>query len=103
MSYRGEISGKFKTDTNTVPAVYSEGERFAQLLILPTYDVTFTEALELSTTDRGDHGYGSTGDAIIETSSAPTGSVDSPVIEETQDQQTATEVAAGDAKDPEQA
>lgn len=94
-SYRGEVLGKFKTDTPTVPAVYKEGERFAQLLILPIPEVTFTEASELSITDRGEDGYGSTGDAILnETISAPTGSVDSPAIEEVEDQQTATEVAA---------
>ena len=101
--YRNEIMAKFRSTTDVVPAVYKEGERFAQLLILPCPEVTFEEAFELSDSERGEGGYGSTGDAIISTESAPTGSVDSPVIEESQDQQTATVVAAGDAKDPEQA
>lgn len=102
--HRGEVTGRFKTDTNTVPAVYKEGERFAQLLILPVPEVTFTEASELSISARGENGYGSTGDAILnETMSAPTGSVDSPTIEEQNDQQTATEAAAGTVEDPEQA
>ena len=101
--YRGEITAKFKTTTDVVPSVYKEGERFAQLLILPVPEVTFTEALELSTTDRGEGGYGSTNDAIIDNTSAPTGSEDSPVKEDTQNIQTATAEAAGDAKDPEQA
>lgn len=101
--YRGEVMGKFRTTTDVVPAVYREGDRFAQLLILPVPDVTFTEAFELSDSDRGEGGYGSTGDSAINTESAPTGSADSQNIVEQNDQQTANEVAAGDVKDPEQA
>lgn len=102
--YRNEIMAKFKTTTDVVPAVYKEGERFAQLLILPVPETTFAEALELSTTDRGENGYGSTGDAILnETISAPTGSEDSPAKEDTQNVQTATEEAAGSVESPEQA
>lgn len=101
--YRGEIMAKFKVTTDVVPAVYKEGERFAQLLILPTFDVSFTEAFELSDSDRGESGYGSTGDAIIQNESAPTGSAESPAIEENEAEQTALEVAAGDVKAPEQA
>ena len=41
--YRGEVVGKFRTTTDVVPAVFKEGERFAQLVILPVPDVTFTE------------------------------------------------------------
>lgn len=99
--YRGEILGKFKSTTDVVPAVYKDGERFAQLLILPCPDVTFTETSELSNSDRGEEGYGSTGDSTIE--SAPTGPVETPVIEEEMSQEAAPEVAAGTAKDPEQA
>lgn len=101
--YRGEVMAKFKTTTDVVPAVYREGDKFAQLLILPVADVTFTETLELSDSDRGAEGYGSTGDASINTQSAPTGSVDSPAIEEQQVNGLQPEVAAGDAKAPEQA
>lgn len=100
--YRGEVMAKFRSTTDVVPAVYKEGERFAQLLIIPIAAATFTEALELSDSDRGDGGYGST-DENINTQSAPTGSVDSPAIEETQVDGLQTEVAAGDAKAPEQA
>lgn len=103
-NYRGEIIGKFKVTTDVVPAVYKEGERFAQLLILPVPDTTFTETSELSITDRGDGGFGSTGDAIVEnTESAPTGSVDSPAIEEAKVDGLQTEVAAGQENSPEQA
>lgn len=100
--YRGEVMAKFKTTTDVVPAVYREGDKFAQLLILPVADATFTEALELSATDRGDGGYGSTDDAT-DNSSAPTGSDEVPnIVEETPDQ-TAPEVAAGEEDTPEQA
>lgn len=88
--YRGEIMAKFRSTTDVVPAVYKEGERFAQLLILPSPDITFTETLELSTSDRGEGGYGSTENENVENTSAPTGSVDSPAIEDVEDQQTAT-------------
>lgn len=101
--YRGEVMAKFKVTTDVVPAVYKEGERFAQLLILPVPGVTFTEAFELSDSDRGEGGYGSTGDSVISQESAPTGSAESPAIEENNAEQTANEVAAGDVKAPEQA
>lgn len=103
--YRGEITGKFRTTVTVVPAVYKPQERFAQLLILPVQDVTFTESSELSITDRGDGGYGST-DSVnesINNSSAPTGSDEVPnIVEETPDQ-TAPEAAAGEVDTPEQA
>lgn len=101
--YRGEILGKFRATTDVVPAVYKEGERFAQLLILPVPDVTFTEAFELSDSERGANGYGSTGSAILNTQSAPTGSVDSPVTEESQVDGPQTSVAAENAEFSEQA
>lgn len=101
--YRGEVMAKFKATTDVIPAVYKPGERFAQLLILPVPEVTFEETLELSDSDRGESGYGSTGDAMISNESAPTGSAESPAIEEEIAEQTATEVAAGDVNTPEQA
>ena len=101
--YRGEVMAKYKTTTDVVPAVYREGDKFAQLLILPIADTAFTEALELSATDRGDGGYGSTDDVNNTTESAPTGSVDSPAIEETEVDGLQTEAAAGDETTPEQA
>lgn len=101
--YRGEVMAKFKTTTDVVPAVYREGDKFAQLLILPVPDVTFEEAFELSDSERGEGGYGSTGDEAINKQSAPTGSVDSPVTEETKIDGLQTEVAAGEVDTPEQA
>lgn len=66
--YRGEIIAKFRATTSVVPAVYKPGERICQLLILPVPDVQFEESEELTTSDRGDGGFGSTD------ISAPTGS-----------------------------
>jgi dUTP pyrophosphatase len=101
--YRGEVMGKMRATTDVVPAVYKPGEKFAQLLILPCIDATFTEAFELSDSERGDGGYGSTDAVTNETQSAPTGSAESPAIEEEPAKQTANEVAAGVAEAPEQA
>ena len=102
--YRGEVIAKFRSTTDVVPSLYKVGERFAQLLILPCLDVTFEEAFELSDSDRGEGGYGSTGsNEPINNDSAPTGSAEPQNIVEEQAEQTAPEVAAGDAKAPEQA
>lgn len=43
------------------PRVYEVGERVAQLIILPLPAVEFEEAKQLSDSDRGEGGYGSTG------------------------------------------
>ena len=101
--YRGEILGKFRSTTDVIPAVYKPGERFAQLLILPLPDVTFVESSELSDSDRGEDGFGSTDKVDNENTSAPTGSAESQNIVEETAEQTATEVAAGDVDAPEQA
>lgn len=61
-NYRGEIMGVFKPTTDVVPAVYKEGDRFAQLVIVPIAVMEIEEAEELSETDRGDEGFGSTGE-----------------------------------------
>ena len=101
--YRGEILGKFRSTTDVVPAVYKPGEKFAQLLILPLPDVTFVESSELSDSDRGEDGFGSTDKVDNENMSAPSGSAESQNIVEETAEQTATEAAAGDVDAPEQA
>lgn len=58
--YRGEIMMVLKATTDVVPAVYKEGERFAQLVIVPIPEIEVVEAEELSESDRGTGGYGST-------------------------------------------
>lgn len=96
--YRGEIMGKFRTTTDVVPAVFREGERFAQLLILPVPDVQMVESDTLSESERGGGGYGSTGETTINKQSAPTGSAGYPENKsELTNQETATE-GSGEAQ-----
>lgn len=59
--YRGEIKAKFRINYNVRTRYYEIGERIAQLIILPIPDITFVEAEELSDSDRGTGGYGSSG------------------------------------------
>lgn len=98
--YRGEIMGKFRSTTDVVPAVYKEGDRFAQLLILPLPDVSFVETDVLEETERGENGYGSSD--MVEVS-APTGSAGSPEDKgEPTNQQTATDGSGGAVNSSEQ-
>lgn len=59
--YRGEIMAIMHSTTDTVPALYKEGERFAQLVIVPIPELEVVEEAELSESDRGTDGFGSTG------------------------------------------
>ena len=100
--YRGEIVAKFRsTVPAVVPSVYKEGERFAQLVILPVPDIDIVEADTLGDSDRGEAGLGSTGDKAFTnetTTSAPTGSQSLPETEvETINSETAPE-GSGDAE-----
>ena len=58
--YRGEVTAVFKK-TEYPTKAYEVGERFAQMIILPYPQIELDEAEELSTTERGTGGYGSTG------------------------------------------
>lgn len=59
-NYRGEVLAKFKNTTgDSVPAVYPIGAKFAQLIIMPYPIVSLIESDELSSTERGEGGYGS--------------------------------------------
>lgn len=59
-NYRGEILAKFKNTTgDSVPAVYPIGAKFAQLIIMPYPIVSLIESDELSSTERGEGGFGS--------------------------------------------
>lgn len=66
-NYRGEIMAKFKPTryfqlpNSNEPQIYKVGERIAQLIIMPYPSIELVEANELSDTDRGEGGYGSTG------------------------------------------
>jgi dUTP pyrophosphatase len=76
-SYRGEVMLKFRNNSveNLPPSMinslvlgdlelnqeYSVGDRVGQIIILPYPQVSFEEVDELSITERGESGYGSTG------------------------------------------
>lgn len=58
--YRGEIKIPVINHSNELYTIHN-GERIAQMVILPVVLPTFTEADELSETERADGGFGSTG------------------------------------------
>ena len=60
MDYRGEIMMVMRNTTDVIPALYKEGERFAQLVIMKLPETEFIEAEELSETERSVKGFGST-------------------------------------------
>lgn len=64
--YRGEIMAKYQIVTDAMPSIYKEGERFAQLVIVPIPSIEITEVSELGVSDRGENGYGSTGNGQID-------------------------------------
>ena len=59
--YRGEIQATFKKTQGLDSLKYKVGERGAQIIILPYPQVFMTEVPELSESDRGEGGFGSTG------------------------------------------
>ena len=58
--YRGEIKVGL-VNLGAAPVTLAPGERVAQLCIAPVWQAVFTPAEELSATDRGTGGFGSTG------------------------------------------
>lgn len=58
--YRGSIFVPLRNDTSTVQNI-EPNERIAQIVIQQSFNVQFEETDELSETDRGDGGFGSTG------------------------------------------
>jgi dUTP pyrophosphatase len=59
--YRGELQATFKKTNGLDSIKYKVGERGAQIIILPYPTVYMTEVLELSDSERGTGGFGSTG------------------------------------------
>ena len=62
--YRGEISFRYKFPKDSYFAKvkrYNDGDRVGQLVILPYPQIEMVESDELSSTERGEGGYGSTG------------------------------------------
>lgn len=68
--YRGEIVAKFKVNTTSIPAIFKPGDKFAQIIILPLLDVNYefiSENDDLTQTERGTGGYGSTDEKEMST------------------------------------
>ena len=59
--YRGELQATFKKTQGLDSIKYKVGERGAQIVILPYPTIYMTEVPELSNTERGTGGFGSTG------------------------------------------
>lgn len=59
--YRGELQATFKKTNGLDSLKYKVGERGAQIIILPYPQVFMTEVPELSDSERGNGGFGSTG------------------------------------------
>lgn len=58
--YRGEVMFKFKI-THATWSLHQIGDRIGQLIIMPFPKIEFEEVDELSPSERGSGGYGSTG------------------------------------------
>ena len=59
--YRGEIQATFKKTNGLDSLSYKVGDRIAQIMIIPHPPIEFDEVDELSDTERGEGGFGSTG------------------------------------------
>tara|TARA_R100001594_G_scaffold107519_1_gene142129 strand:- start:722 stop:1156 length:435 start_codon:yes stop_codon:yes gene_type:complete len=61
--YRGEVMLKFDREDRLVTddCLYHAGDRVGQIMIMPYPQVQFEESEELSNTERGTGGFGSTG------------------------------------------
>ena len=62
--YRGELQATFNKITTTIENQkndYKVGDRVAQIMIIPHPTIQFQEVDELSNTERGEGGFGSTG------------------------------------------
>lgn len=59
--YRGEVTCRFRLTGNMELPRYGVGERVAQIVFMKLPDVELLESDELSDSERGEGGYGSTG------------------------------------------
>lgn len=58
--YRGEVMVALHNDSDHIMTI-DAGERIAQLVLMPYINMTFEQVEELNTTNRGEGGFGSTG------------------------------------------
>lgn len=58
MGYTGEIIAKMKVTTDSIPTIYTPGEKFVQLVVVPYLicEPVFVE--KLAESERGDKGFG---------------------------------------------
>ena len=89
--YRGEIMCVMRTTTDVLPAIYKEGERFCQLIIMKLPEIDVIEVDELSKSTREEGGFGST-DKEVSAPTALQSDETAPIPEE----------AAGEKRPPEQ-
>jgi len=59
--YRGELQATFKKTQGLDSFSYNVGDRGAQIMIIPYPQIEFVETDNLSDTERGAGGFGSTG------------------------------------------
>jgi len=59
--YRGEIQATFRKEAGIPSKRYEVGDKIAQIIIIPYPAIQFIETDELSDTERGEGGFGSTG------------------------------------------
>ena len=59
--YRGELQVTFRKHKGVASTKYEVSDRIAQIMIIPHPEVEFNEVNELSNTERGEGGFGSTG------------------------------------------
>lgn len=58
--YRGEVMVMVQNNSGLYYRI-KKGDRIAQMIIAPAYDMILEEVDELSESDRGEHGFGSSG------------------------------------------
>jgi dUTP pyrophosphatase len=59
--YRGELQATFRKHKGVTSTTYAVGDRVAQIMIIPHPPIEFEVSDELSNTERGEGGFGSTG------------------------------------------
>lgn len=75
--YRGELNVTFKgRDKGNTNQPYQVGDRIAQMVLVPYSKFNFVEVDELSDSERGDQGHGSTGTAEVTPTSVESTAVD---------------------------
>ena len=59
--YRGELQATFRKERGVASKKYEIGDKICQIIIIPYPPIEFNEVDELTNTERGEGGFGSTG------------------------------------------